>query len=203
MIPVLDNNHVSEAVALLTSRYKGQPVITGLVSACVARLQQIENDFWNFIAAVQLANHPMPGGPWNILDQIGAIVGAMRNGLDDPDYLALIKLQAKVNRSRGNPEDIIGLGSLMTGVTPPFYLEMPTAAFYLACWNIALDYPLFVPLLKQARPAGVYGLFIYTTWPRGNDDIYGSRYDATAGQGSWGSRYDATAGGKLAAAVGL
>jgi hypothetical protein len=203
VIPAVDNSHVTEGVALLTSRYKGQPVITGLVTALMARLQVIEASYWALINATTLANHPMAGGPWSILDQLGYLVGVLRNGLDDTDFLALIKLQAKVNRSRGTPEDVLSLGVLMAGVQPPVYLEMPTAAFYLACLNISGNYPVFDPLLRQARAAAVYGLLIYTTWASGNDDIFSSRYDATAGQGSWGSRYDATAGGLAAAAVAL
>jgi hypothetical protein len=203
VIPAVDNSHVTEGVALLTSRYKGQPVITGLVTALMARLQVIEASYWSLINATMLANHPMAGGPWSILDQLGYLVGVLRNGLDDADFLALIKLQAKVNRSRGTPEDVLSLGTLMAAPGSAIYLEMPLAAFYLACLNVALNYPIFYSLIRQARAAGVYGLLIYTTWAPGNDDIFGSRYDSTAGQGSWGSRYDAAAGGLAAAAVSL
>lgn len=202
MLPTQDNNHVSEGVALLTSMYNGKPVITGLITALMQRMQDYETQFWQIINAVQLTNHPMAGGPWNVLDQIGAIVGARRDGLADPQYLALIKLKAKVNRSRGRSEDVLSLAALMTGVVPPVYVEYQ-AAFYLGCWNIALDYPLFEPLLAQVRAAGVYGLFHYTAWADGNDFEWGSRYDAAAGQGTWGSRYDATVGGLLVAAVPL
>lgn len=202
-IPAVDNAHVAEGVALLTARYNGQPVITGLVTACMQRFQSIETAFWAMINDVQLANHPLPGGPWDVLDKLGFIVGVLRNGLDDADFLALIKLQATVNRSRGTPEDVLALGELMDAPLAPIYLEMPVAAFYLAVNNIALNYPLFYALLRQARPAGVYGLIIYTTWAPGNDDIWGSRYDGAAGQGVWGSRYNSAIGGKLAAAVSL
>jgi hypothetical protein len=194
---------VKEGVALLTSRYNGKPVITGIVTACMKRLQQIEDAFWAMINAVQLANHPMAGGPWNVLDQIGAIVGAARNGLPDVDYLALIRLKATVNKSRGTPEDVINLGRIMAGAQPPGYLEMPPAAFYLVTLNINQgNYPQFTALLAQARPAAVYALLLYTiTSSRGND-IWASRYDAsTANQRGWGSRYDSVVGGKLAAAV--
>ena len=167
------------------------------------RLQEIENSYNAMIAAVQLANHPMAGGPWSVLDQLGAIVGAARDGLDDADYLALIKLKAKVNRSRGRSEDVLSLGSLMIGGGAPPYLEPGLAAFWMGVWNVALNYPLFVPLLRQARAAGVYGLLAYTTWPDGNDFEWGSRYDASAGQGAWGSRYDSTVGGLWVASVGL
>lgn len=203
MIPAVDNSHVTEGVNLLTSRYKGLPVITGLVTAAMQRFQQIEAAFWAMIAAVQLANHPMANGPWDVLDKLGYIVGAPRNGLDDVDFLALIKLQAKVNRSRGTPEDVLSLGTLMAAPGSAIYLEMPVAAFYLACLNVALDYPQFYALIRQARAAGVYGLLIYSTWQVGDDVIWSSRYDATAGAKTWGSRYDGSVGGTLVAAAPL
>ena len=145
----------------------------------------------------------MAGGPWNILDQIGAIVGAARNGLNDADYLALIRIQARVNRARGTPEDVMGLATLMAAPLPATYLEFYPAAFYIGAFNIALNYPIIVPLLKQVRPAGVYGLFAYSTWPAGNDFAPGSIYDAKAGEGGLGSIYDTTAGGGLVACVAL
>jgi hypothetical protein len=202
MIPIRDNAHVAEGQGLLISQFKDKAVIKGFVTACTLRLQQIENSFWDLINDIQLNNHPLPGGPWSILDQIGAIVEVARNGLDDPAYLALIKLKAKVNRSRGTPEDVLQLGVLMTALQPPVYLEMPIAVFYLGVRNISpTAYAQLVALIMQARAASVYGLLVYSTWAPGNDLIWGSRYDATAGQGGLGSRYDATKGGLLSAAL--
>lgn len=206
MIPTQDTNIVAEGQALVTSHYQSAPVIQGIIKSLLQRLQEIENSYWSFINAVQLVNHPMAGGPWSVLDQIGAIVGgvaAQRLGLDDADYLAVIKLQARVNRSRGLSDDVIELASLMLNGGVPVYVDQPPAAFYLGAWNIALNYPLFYPLLAQIRPAGVYGHFHYSTWADGNDFEWGSRYDSTAGQGTWGSRYDATAGSVLVAGVAL
>jgi hypothetical protein len=198
-VPTQDTAIVAEGGALLTSMYVSKPVIAGIVQALTARLQQIENDFWAMLNAIQLPNNPLPGGPWSILDQIGAIVGAVRNA----DYLALIRLQAKVNRARGLAEDVLSLAAIMTGVVPPVYIEDGIAAFYLGCWNIAGSFPLFRPLLSQVRAAGTYGLFHYTTWADGNDFEWGSRYDSAAGQGTWGSRYDSTVGGLFVAAVAI
>jgi hypothetical protein len=200
MIPVVDNNHVGEGQLLLTDRYKSTKVVTGMVKSCMQRFQEIEDSYWELIGAVQLANHPMPGGPWDVLDKIGFIVGApARNGLSDADYLALLRLQIQVNRSRGTPEDVIALGQAMG--RPVGYLEMPPAAFYLWVFNIAPSFALFPNLLNQVRAAATYGMFIYTTHAPGNDLIWSSRYDPTAGQGTWGSRYDASVGGTLSAAL--
>lgn len=202
-VPVQQTTIAADAGALLTTRYVSQKVVPGIVKALTLRLQQIENSFYDLLNDIQLSNHPLPGGPWSILDQIGAIVGVSRAGLVDADYLALIKIQAFANRARGLSEDILRVAMAMAAGTPVVYHDMPTASFYLGVWNIALKYPLFEPILAQVRAAGVYGLFHYSTWADGNDFEYSSRYDATAGQGMWGSRYDGTAGGLLVAAVPL
>jgi hypothetical protein len=209
MIPTVDNNHVAEGQALLTSMFVDKAVIKGIVTALMLRLQDIETSYWALINDVQLANHPLPGPTsWSILDQLGAIVGASRDGLDDPDYLALIKLQIQVNRSRGNPDDILALAAIMLGSTPghilaakhplPVYVEYYPAAFYLGCWDLAGNFPLFVPLLTQIRPAAVLALLAYTTWPDGGDLVWGSSYDSSGPADNatgWGSVYDSTAGG--------
>ena len=202
-IPTPETTISPDGIALLTSMYVSQPNISGITKALTLRLQQIETSLWAVIAAVQLTNHPMAGGPWDVLDKIGSIVGAVRNGLDDTDYLALIRLRAKVNLARGRSEDVLSLAAIMAGVLPPVYLEDGPAAFYLGCWNIGGSYPQFEPLLKQVRAAGTYGNFVYTVWADGDDFEWASGYDATAGEGTWGSTYDATKGGLLAAAVAL
>lgn len=220
MIPTPDTNIVAEGQGLTTSHYATAPVVQGIIQSLMQRLQEIENSFWAFINDIQLANHPLPGGPWSVLDQIGAIVGGLaanRNGLSDADYLALIKLQARVNRSRGLAEDVIQLAMTMNGGVAPVYVEgssfwtaqgLPIsgwqATFYLGCWDLALNYAQFVACLKQIRPAGVYGHFHYTTWPTGSDLVLGSRYGGATTQGVVGSRYGGVAnGGKLAAGVAL
>jgi len=202
-IPAVDNSHVSEATGLLTSRYADKAVVKGIVTALALRVQEVENSFWSLVNAVQLANHPMPGGPWDVLDKLGAIVGAVRNGLSDSAFLALIKLQARVNRSRGLAEDILLLASLLAAPGAPQYLDQYPAAFYIGAWNINPAYPIF-PLLKQARPAGVYGFVAYSTWVDGNDFEFSSRAaPTTTGQGKWGSRTSPSTGGLLVAGVGI
>lgn len=203
-LPVQDTNHVAEGLALLTSRYASAPVVNGLLTSLLSRLQQLEDDCFDIIQKIQLSNHPLPGGPWDMLDKIGAIVGATRGGLDDADYLALIKITAFVNRARGLSEDVLQLALMMTNGATPLYIDCPPASFYLGCWNLGLNFGQFVSMLKQVRPAGVYGHFHYTTWPTGSDLALGSRYGGARTQGKLGSRYGGVAdGGKLAAGVAL
>jgi hypothetical protein len=204
VLPTQDSNHVTEGLGLVTSRYSTAAVVKGIITALLNKIQFIENSYWSLIDIVQLANHPQAGGPWDALDKLGSIVGgaaANRNGHTDADYLAIIKLQAKANRSRGRSEDVLSFGSLMINGGNPLYVEIFPAAFWVGCWNVQANYPLFVPLLTQVRAAGVYGILLFSTWPDGNDFEWGSRYDANAGQKGWGSRYDSTAGGVLVAAT--
>lgn len=206
-LPTKDSSIVAEGQALTTSYYASAVVVQGIIKSLMQRLQEIENSFWDFINDIQLANHPLAGGPWSVLDQIGKIVGgyaANRNGLADADYLAVIKLQARVNRSRGLSDDIIELAVVMNPGHTPQYEDKPPAEFYLGCWDLSLNYAQFVTLLRQIRPAGVYGHFHYTTWAPGSDLVLGSRYGGATTQGKLGSRYGGVSdGGKLAAGAAL
>lgn len=184
-IPLVDNNHVTEALGLLTSHYADKPVTTGLVKALTQRVQELENQIWSLINGIQLANHPMPGGPWSILDQLGTLVGIPRNGLPDSQYVGLIKLKAKVNTSRGLAADMIDIVNQLLGSNTAQYVEYYPAAFYLEGRDINPALPN-AQLLSQARPGGVYGEFVYTIWPTGHDFKW---VDVTSPspEGGWGS----------------
>lgn len=209
MIPAVDSSHVTEGPDLLTSHYKGKPVITGMVTACMLRFQEIENAFWSLLNGVQLANHPMAGGPWSILDQIGVIVDLPRAGWPDASYKGLLLLKARVNRSRGLAEDMIQIAAVLAAnsvqVNPPVYVEYYPAAFYIGAWDVDPSFPA-AAFLSQARAAGTYGMFAYTTWPNYNDFEWCDVNNvSTTGQGTWADSTigDPLVGGLLVSGVGI
>ncbi len=160
-IPAVDNAHVTEGAALTTSRYASAPVVQGIIKSLMLRFQQIENDYWTFINGVQLANHPQAGGPWSILDQIGAIVGQPRNGRTDADYVPAIKLQIRVNRSNGFAEDIIQIAGLI--VTGAIYTEWYPASFEVGAFGITMSVArALLSNLGQARSASTAGTLRYS-----------------------------------------
>jgi len=166
-VPVVDNATVAEGGALLTSYYVNAPVVSGVVSALMHALQECENADWSIINGMQLANLPMAGGPWNVEDQLGALVGAPgRNGLSDAAYLAIIKVQVRVNISHGLSEDINAIVALLltggvyrdTGTAS--WEEDITAAGASATTSIINALVMF---LGEAKSAGTSGNLRYPT----------------------------------------
>lgn len=198
-VPTVDNNTVAEGAALLTSHYAdpvATPVVTGVVNALMLALQESENATWSIINGIQLANLPMAGGPWNVEDQLGALVGAPgRNGMDDADYLAVIKIQIRVNISRGLAEDIIAITKLL--VAGGVYHDWPPAAWEEditagGAADTASVINALVMFLAEARSAGTYGTVRYAT--DGNTLI---RWDDTVSRNVGAAGFKDSVGGSF------
>jgi hypothetical protein len=174
-------------------------VTKGMVTAFSTVIQTLENKAWSVINAVQLANHPMLGGPWDVLDRIGALVGAApRAGRSDADYLAIIRLTIRVNRSNGKAEDIIQVTALIIAFAK--YLEYYPAAFEVDTFGSATTASIVQALLTylpKTRSAGVAGFLRYGIGA-GPFIILGSRYGGVAGAG-FASRYGGAALNELSA----
>jgi hypothetical protein len=179
--PVQDSAHVTEATGRLTSRYAQAAVTSGIVTANAQAVQDLENAVWQIMNAVVLANHPLAGGPWQILDYIGAIVGVTRDGRTDTDFLQAIKIQIRVNRSHGLAEDIIQIAALVA--SGAIYQEFYPAAFDVTILNttIAVVNALLL-YLGTARSAGTYGTLRYST-SSGPWIHWGSSYGGYTGAG--------------------
>lgn len=208
-VPTVDNNTVAEGAALLTSHYAdpvATPVVTGVVNALMLALQESENATWSIINGVQLANLPMAGGPWNVEDQLGALVGAPgRNGMDDADYLAVIKIQIRVNISRGLAEDINAIAALVLPAGFK-YVEWPgsIAAFELDASGVISTVSAIQALqrfLSEARSAGTGGAVRYATSAT-QLITWSSVHGGVTGYG-FGSYYGGAANNALAALEGF
>ena len=81
------NNHVATALSQLLQQYQGQPRITGLITALVAQIQNLENALYPIDAGRQLYNGNAVGTQ---LDNLGTLIGLPRNGLPDNEYLVLL-----------------------------------------------------------------------------------------------------------------
>lgn len=205
-VPTQDTAIAAEGVALLTSRYLTAPVVSGITKALMQRIQDLENQFWSLLNGVIVTGAPLPGGPWSIYDQLAALVGTQgRQGLSDSDLLKYILLQARVNRSRGLSEDILKLARVINQSGQPIFIDVTSpCAFYLFCSNIALFFggtAIAQALLSQARPLGIAGDFVYTTWAPGNDFAFsdGSGRVPFTGFGTFGDGRFSNSGGLLAA----
>jgi hypothetical protein len=145
MIPTVDNAHVTEGQGLITSRYANQRIVPGIVKA-----------FWSIINGVQLVNHPQAGGPWDVLDKLGAIVGIARNALSDADYVPQIRIKVRVNHSHGLAEDIIQIANLVA--TGSKYYEWFPAAFEVDLFSTTTSIAnAMIRWLGEAKSAGTAG----------------------------------------------
>jgi hypothetical protein len=195
-LPAVDNAHVTEGLGLLTSRYSAQKIVTGITTALMRAIQEIENAYWSIVNGVQLVNHPQAGGPWDVLDKLGAIVGVSRNALSDANYVPQIQIKIRVNRSHGLAEDIIQVANLVAPGTK--YLEWFPAAFEVDIFNTTgAIVAALIRWLGAARSAGTAGTLRYTL--DANTYItWGSNTGAVAGQLGFGD----SAGGLLPNRVG-
>ena len=76
---------MANAVGRLTSMFRDKQVISGFTSILANEVQTLEDCVQFFLFIIQLSNHPYPGGPWDILDKYGKILGEPRNGRSDDD----------------------------------------------------------------------------------------------------------------------
>jgi hypothetical protein len=164
MYPVRDTTHAAEAAKLTIDQYKQSVVVAGLIGVLANEVQILEDSIWTVLDNMTLAAQPLVGGPFDILDKIGALVGQPRNGLSDALYLAAIKLKARVNRSDGLAEDLIQITAILfSGFT---YRE-----WYPASWEIDLgatstDVTSLIALLAEAKAAATAGdLRFYISGP--------------------------------------
>jgi hypothetical protein len=161
VIPVVDNAHVAEGQALLISKYQASPNIANILKSLMLKIQDVENAYWSIISGVQLSNHPRAGGPWGVLDKIGAIVSIPRNALSDAAYLVAIRIKIRINRSHGLAEDIIQIAALVAAGAK--YYEWESAAFEVDIFNTTAAIVLALQLyLGEARSAGTAGTLRYS-----------------------------------------
>ncbi len=151
-------NHVEQALALLPSQFTDSAKLRSLITALVARVQEIEDDTWACIEDRMLST-----AEGVQLDQYGKVLGQPRDGLSDDDYRALLGIRILANRSNGQADVILQVVAglldrdrLSMGVE---YRQQGTAEYRLD-WE-AIDatstdrLALVVKILDEITPAGV------------------------------------------------
>ncbi len=89
------------------------------------------------------------------LEQIGRLIGEVRNGRDDETYRQAIKLRIAINTSEGTVQDIINVLNLLYGDDVDVIIVRTGKA--LLSIYIGIDEPTedLVPILQQTIPTGV------------------------------------------------
>jgi hypothetical protein len=212
VIPTYNNQIVGQGLARLTSAFITKPNVRAMLAVYLQPWQDLEDATWGVLTGRFLASAPVYQLPQTnfVFDVLGALIGEARGSLSDAQLKALIYLRVAVNRSTGRVTDWSRFAQILAPFCDdvPYFLDdaaatAEQAVMYFGCWNLQLPPNTVAQTLARAMANGVYGHFHYSTWPDGNDFEFGSRYDGTAGQGTWGSRYDPTVGGLWVAGAAL
>jgi hypothetical protein len=136
----------------------------------------------------------------SVLDELGDLVGQVRESLSDNEYRVAIGLKILANASSGTPEDILAIAAIAAqnftadNNGKVGYQEAPIMSWQVEIYNLL--YPAVLePLLNEARAIASRGNFIWSTWPDDLDDIPTSVYDPALGQLGPGSIYNSSLGG--------
>jgi hypothetical protein len=188
-IEIMD--HVEEGLARLIYQYSNATNLQSLLTSFILQVQVIENvltDMNNLRYLGQASGQQ--------LDNIGEIVGIPRPiGTSDAAYFLEILGQIKINISQGQPEQIIQVFLLFTGVTQVrLFEEFPAEVLVESTYNPPDQTTLnnLLDVLGQTSPAGVRinGLVVYdATSP------FAYRVNVAPGAG-YGTVSDPTVGGK-------
>ena len=137
------------------------------------------------------------------MDVVGNLIGQLRLGQNDLNYLSVITLRIAINRSIGTVVNWSNFAAILlrTSGGPVSYYEGGDAQFFFGVWDMTLNPAIVAQILSSAVPNGVGpNIFAYTIWPDGNDFVWSSTYDGSAGEGVFSSVYDTSIGGLLVAA---
>lgn len=153
-------NHVLSARSRVRQQFKNSPNYLALVEALAGNEQdKLEAALWDLYTLRSILT-----ATGIVLDQIGGIVGATRDGATDDDYRRIIMVQITVNRSNGMRSDLI---KVCTGIVndplAEFYVSSSrgTVTIYAAGVSIATGtIELLLTYLKQAVKAAIRVVFI-------------------------------------------
>ncbi len=158
MIPDKVTSHPDEAVELLTEKWRGKPVVEGLLRALVTPFDGLEASAWDVLEGRVLGAEGC-AGVW--LDALGSLVKEPRNGRNDEVYEAAIRVRIRVNRSQGRAFDVIEVARLLDAVAT-YYEYFPLA------WEVEIyDTPYggdFVRLLAETKATTSYGVLLTSSW---------------------------------------
>lgn len=156
--PILD--HTAKAIKRLLSQYK-KTNVEDVVFSIVAPLQTLEQVFAD-MNAENLANSF--GAQ---LDGYGEIVGVERLPSEaDADYLVRIRAQIGINLSQGQPERVIEVFRLLTGVPRVFFHELYPGEIGIAAQVTFAnqdEVDSILRIIESVAPAGVRVAYIVVT----------------------------------------
>lgn len=145
---VLD--HEDQGVALFIDQFKGKPRLEAWAKAYLRQVQRLEDACWDVLL---MRNLDKSVGVQ--LDTIGLLVGELRQDRNDTKYRRFIRARVRINRSKGNTKDVLGVLGIITS-TPLHFKEFQPACLYIELDEIADEDPvLLYGQLRDTKAGGV------------------------------------------------
>lgn len=156
------SDHVARALARLPQQFRGKVKIEALLSALVAPCQDLEDALYAL-----LTERDVETAVGQQLDDLGLIVGELRQGRDDDTYRRFVRARISVNKSKGTALDVLSVASLVLDFTfdeAGFELEQHgIAAFVLTLTGQSISRELATlfaeRFLRFTVQAGIRGIF--------------------------------------------
>lgn len=143
---------IAVGLAQLVQQFQEQPKLRAIVSAWLGQVQAMEE-----VLEQLRTGRGLDGAQGKQLDGIGSIVGLDRGGLNDADYRGRLRVQIRLLRGEGTPEDILSAVSLATGQTGlRLYESRPAEIRLVVGEGIPADTArLVLHLVRTMKSAGV------------------------------------------------
>lgn len=151
---VRNDAHVEEALDMLIAQFSDKPKFQKLIRLLVEHIQRLEDQVFLVLEKQALAGAT---GYW--LDILGQRYDESREGRNDTDYLEAIQARIRINKSRGEIEDIesaLGTGIKIRTVGGPGTREIRLYADDGAITDI----DELRAILKLVRSSGVGSIII-------------------------------------------
>jgi hypothetical protein len=158
--PITD--HVDRALARLVTQLRESASHRGLIAAIVGPAQSIEEAL-----AASLVLRQIETATGAQLDEIGAVVGAYREGRTDDELRARVRVAVLVNRRSGEVETLIQIARLLLPEPLTFTLAEPgpaTVEIIVSGGELPEAGPIVEPL-REACAGGVRLIFRHNVVP--------------------------------------
>lgn len=189
--------HTADAINRLILQYKNADNIKGIITVFANEIQELEN-----VTHAMFLNRTIDNATGEVLDQIGLIVGQLRQGTSDNVYRVRIKFRIGVNISNGTVNEVATLFKLITSSTEVRVLNLDNATIEIQ-YAPALDPEIetFVFNNMQDVVAGGVQIGAFTETDLDDGFVLGSATGGVFSGKGLGDLNDANIGGELASIV--
>ncbi len=154
-------SHVVEAQANFVEQFKVKPRLDALVQSWVGQIQELEPMFFDILEDTLVST-----SVGEQLDELGTVVGELRQARTDDEYRIAIGARILINTSNGTIEEMIAIALALTGggLATVEIVESFPAAFTLTITTplaATLDPFSISTALQSAKPAAVRLIFIF------------------------------------------